>query len=118
MNTEEKNIYEENDNKKGDDINQKQFLSSIPVHMTLVVGEKYMSLQELMVLKCGDLVAFSSFIGDPVTIWVDGQKIAHGEFLLEEECISILITKIESEKDVQAAHEQKILLQEKNKIYE
>lgn len=56
-------------------------LSKIPVDLTIEIGKTTLTLQEIISLKEGDVVALNKFSKDPFDIKVNGRKVAEGEIV-------------------------------------
>ncbi|MBL8791307.1 MAG: FliM/FliN family flagellar motor switch protein [Rhizobiales bacterium] len=61
-------------------------LSKVPVTLQVILGAAHLPLSELMALKSGSEVKLDVRPGDPVTVLVNGCKIAKGElYVLDSE---------------------------------
>lgn len=61
-------------------------LSKVPVTLQVILGAAHMPLSELLALKSGSEVKLDVRPGDPVTVLVNGCKIAKGElYVLDNE---------------------------------
>jgi flagellar motor switch protein FliN len=61
-------------------------LSKVPVTLQVLLGAAHLPLSELMALKSGSDVKLDARPDEPVTLLVNGCKIARGElYVLEEE---------------------------------
>jgi flagellar motor switch protein FliN len=61
-------------------------LSKVPVTLQVILGAAQLQLSDLMALKSGSDVRLDAKPGEPVTLMVNGCKIARGElYILEEE---------------------------------
>lgn len=61
-------------------------LSKVPVTLQVVLGAAHLPLSELMSLQSGSEVKLDVRPGDPVTVLVNGCKIARGElYVLDSE---------------------------------
>jgi flagellar motor switch protein FliN/FliY len=54
-------------------------IMDIPIELQVVIGSVRMSLQQLMALENGAVVALDTRIGAPVQLWANGSLIGHGE---------------------------------------
>ena len=71
--------------------------SSIPVTVQVMLGTATMQLSDLMNLKPGSDLILDQAIGEPVTVIVNGTKIAKGElYVLESrgDLLGVRITEI------------------------
>lgn len=72
----------------------------VPVTVTVSIGQKRLSVSEILDLRPDSVVALSSKIEDPVTLMVDDKLIAKGELIeTEDGGIAIKITEISEEAD-------------------
>jgi flagellar motor switch protein FliN len=61
-------------------------LSKVPVTLQVILGTAQMPLSELLALKAGSEVKLDFKPGDPVTILINGCKVARGDlYVLEAE---------------------------------
>ncbi|WP_084395832.1 FliM/FliN family flagellar motor switch protein, partial [Henriciella aquimarina] len=58
---------------------------SIPVNVTVSIGQKRLSVSEILDLRPDSVVALASRIEDPVSLMVDDKLIARGELIETEE---------------------------------
>lgn len=71
--------------------------SSIPVTVEVMLGTATLQLIDLMNLKAGSDLELDQAIGEPVTIIVNGKKIARGELYVIEtqgDLLGVRITEI------------------------
>jgi flagellar motor switch protein FliN len=71
--------------------------SAIPVTVEVMLGTATLQLIELMNLKPGSDLLLDQKIGDPVTVIVNGKKIARGELYVLEtrgDLLGVRITEI------------------------
>ncbi|MGB3625986.1 MAG: FliM/FliN family flagellar motor switch protein [Henriciella sp.] len=72
----------------------------VPVTLTVSIGQKKMSVSEVLQLAPDSIVALNSKIEDPVTLMVDDKLIAKGELIeTEEGGIGVKITEIVEDAD-------------------
>jgi flagellar motor switch protein FliN len=61
-------------------------LSKVPVTLQVLLGAAHLPLSDLMALKSGSDLKLDARPGEPVTLLVNGCKIAQGElYVIEEE---------------------------------
>lgn len=73
---------------------------SVPVTLTVSIGQKRLSVSEILDLKPESVVALTSKIEDPVSLTVDNRLIAKGELIeLEDGGLGVKITEIAEEAD-------------------
>ncbi|MEE2878107.1 MAG: FliM/FliN family flagellar motor switch protein [Pseudomonadota bacterium] len=71
---------------------------NVPVTVTVSIGQKRMSVNEILELGPESVVALSSKIEDPVSLSVDDKLIARGELIeIEEGGLGVKITEIVEE---------------------
>ena len=71
---------------------------SVPVTVTVSIGQKRLSVAEILELGPESVIALSSRIEDPVSLSVDSKLIARGELIeIEEGGIGVKITEIVEE---------------------
>lgn len=84
-----------------DDSAENKFRRSIynvPVTVTVSIGQKRLSVAEILELGPESVIALSSRIEDPVSLTVDSKLIARGELIeIEEGGIGVKITEIVEE---------------------
>jgi len=74
-------------------------LLSVPLEVSVVVGSKRISLEELFSLKPGSIIVLDRMINEPVDITVNGRKIAEGELIVVNDRFGVKITKIASKDE-------------------
>lgn len=71
--------------------------SSIPITVDVLIGTATLQLADLMNLKAGYDLQLDQAIGEPVTVIVNGKKIARGELYVLEtqgDVLGVRITEI------------------------
>jgi len=71
-------------------------LLNIPLEVSVEVGSKRISLEELFSLKPTSVIVLDKMLSDPVDIKVNGKKIAEGELVVVNDRFGVKITKIVS----------------------
>jgi flagellar motor switch protein FliN len=74
--------------------------SSIPVNVQVILGTATLQLADLMTLKPGSDLMLDQAIGEPVTVIVNGTKIAKGQLYVLEtrgDLLGVRITEILSD---------------------
>ena len=67
----------------------------VPVTLTVVLGEKSLSLGKLYALARGSIIELDKKVGEPVEIFVNDRLVARGEVQLTEEGrLAIAMTEI------------------------
>ncbi len=71
-------------------------LLNIPLDISVEVGSKRITLEELFSLKPSSIIVLDKMLSDPVDIKVNGRKIAEGELVVVNDRFGVKITKIVS----------------------
>ena len=72
----------------------------VPVTVTVSIGQKRLSVSEILDLRPDSVVALTSRIEDPVSLTVDDRLIAKGELVeTDEGGLGVRITEIAEEPD-------------------
>lgn len=58
---------------------------SVPVTVTVSIGQKRLSVQEILELQPDSVIALTSKIDDPVDLFIDDKLIAKGELVETDE---------------------------------
>ena len=69
-------------------------IDDIPVQVTVGLGNRKITLDELLKTKTGDVILLDKKMGDPLDVYVNNHLIAHGELVLEEEQFGVILTEI------------------------
>ena len=73
---------------------------SVPVNVTVSIGQKRLSVAEILELGPDSVVALSSRIEDPVSLTVDGKLIAKAELIeMDEGGLGVKIIEIVEEDE-------------------
>ena len=73
---------------------EESVLNDIPVQVSVGLGSRKITLNELLKTKTGDVILLDKKMGDPLDIYVNNHLIAHGELVLEEEQFGVILTEI------------------------
>ena len=71
-------------------------LLTIPLEVSVEVGSKRITLEELFSLKPTSVIVLDKMLSEPVDIKVNGKKIAEGELVVVNDRFGVKITKIVS----------------------
>ena len=71
-------------------------LLNIPLEISVEVGSRRITLEELFSLKPSSVIVLDKMLSDPVDIKVNGRKIAEGELVVVNDRFGVKITKIVS----------------------
>lgn len=69
-------------------------IDDIPVQVTLGLGSRKITLDELLKTKTGDVILLDKKMGDPLDVYVNNHLIAHGELIFQEEQFGVILTEI------------------------
>lgn len=82
---------------------ENQFRRSIyglPVNVIVSIGQKKLSVADLLQLKPDTIIPLTAKIEDPIELVVEGRVIAHGELIeMDEGAIGVRLTQIEEQED-------------------
>lgn len=72
----------------------------LPVNVVVSIGQKTLSVAELLQLKPDTIIPLTAKIDDPIELVVEDRVIAHGELIeLEDGAIGVRLTQIEEQAD-------------------
>lgn len=71
-------------------------LLNIPLEISVEVGSKRITLEELFSLKPSSVIVLDKMLSEPVDIKVNGRKVAEGELVVVNDRFGVKITKIVS----------------------
>jgi len=90
--SERRNVSPENEYKRS--------IFGLPVNVVVSIGQKKLSVAELLKLKPDTIIPLSAKIDDPIELLVEDRLIAHGELIeLEDGAIGVRLTQIEEDQD-------------------
>tara|TARA_B100000949_G_scaffold209448_1_gene201832 strand:- start:169 stop:492 length:324 start_codon:yes stop_codon:yes gene_type:complete len=94
-------ITELGDRRDESPVNQfRRAIYGVPVTLTVSVGQRRLSVQEVLDLTPDSVIALDSRIEDPVSLMVDDKLIARGELVeTDDGGIAVKITEIAEEAD-------------------
>jgi len=75
------------------------FIKEVPLSVTVEVGRARMTIQDLLQLGQGSVVELEKLAGDPLDIFINGQRVARGEAVIVNEKFGIRLTDIISSAD-------------------
>lgn len=75
------------------------FIMEVPLAVTVEVGRARMTIQDLLQLGQGSVVELEKLAGDSLDIFINGQKVAHGEAVIINEKFGVRLTDIISPED-------------------
>lgn len=78
----------------------KRSIYGLPVNVVVSIGQKKLSVAELLKLKPDTIIPLTAKIDDPIELLVEDRLIAHGELIeLEDGAIGVRLTQIEEAED-------------------
>ena len=90
--TERRSVSAENEYKRS--------IYGLPVNVVVSIGQKKLSVAELLKLKPDTIIPLTAKSDDPIELLVEDRLIAHGELIeLEDGAIGVRLTQIEESKD-------------------
>jgi len=80
----------------------KRSIYGLPVNVIVSIGQKQLSVAELLQLKPDTIIPLTAKIEDPIELLVEDRLIAHGELIeLEDGAIGVRLTQIEEQDDAE-----------------
>lgn len=73
-------------------------LMDVPVRVDVVLGDARMSLEELMALDTGDVVALDKATSDEIDIYVSDRLMARGRLIVADGELGVTISEIVDER--------------------
>ena len=74
--------------------NKIDMLFEVELDVTIELGRKKMSIQEVLQLGKGSVIELSKLAGEPVDIYVNQKQLAKGEVVVVDENFAIRITTL------------------------
>ena len=74
--------------------NKIDMLLEVELDVTIELGRKKMSIQEILQLGKGSVIELSKLAGEPVDIYVNQKQLAKGEVVVVDENFAIRITTL------------------------
>ncbi len=71
-----------------------KMLLDVPVAVDIVLGEFRLSLEELIALAPGEIVALERRTHEPADIYVSGKLVARGKLMVADGQLAITVTEI------------------------
>jgi len=90
-------LEEQNEEENAEDI--LMALLSVPLEVTVEVGSKKITLEELFALRPSSVIVLDKPLSEPVDIKVNGKKIAEGELVVVNNRFGVKITRIISPEE-------------------
>lgn len=73
-------------------------LMDVPVQVDIVLGDVRMSIDELMALAPGEIVALEATASDPVDIYVSDRLMARGKLVIADGQLGVSLSEIVDER--------------------
>jgi len=92
--------HEDSDDEEDDEgARTVEFIKEVPLAVTVEVGRARMTIQDLLQLGQGSVVELEKLAGDPLDIFINGQRVARGEAVIVNEKFGVRLTDIISSAD-------------------
>ena len=72
----------------------KKTLMDVPVRVDVVLGEVRMSMEELVAMSAGDIVALERRTDEPVEIYVSDRLMARGRLVVADGQLGVTLSEI------------------------
>ncbi len=69
-------------------------LYDIPINVTVVLGKKEISINDLLKLESDSILELDTKVGDPVDVLVNRRLVARGEVVIVDEKVGVTMTEI------------------------
>lgn len=69
-------------------------IMDIPLEISVIMGEKKMTVNELLELRSGTLIELKKLVDEPVDIYVKGKLLARGVIISIDENFGVRLTQI------------------------
>ncbi len=66
----------------------------VPLEVEVVLGEKTLSITELLDIGSGSVIELDRKVGEPVDVYVNKRLVARGEIVIVEDHIGVTMTEI------------------------
>ena len=98
----DENIIEQDDASSGGKVYRSIY--NVPVNVVVSIGQKRLTVSEILDLRPDSVIALSARIEDPVSLTVDNRLIARGELIeTDEGGLGVKITEISEDPDAKGA---------------
>jgi flagellar motor switch protein FliN/FliY len=94
-------VVGESERRNTSPVNQfKRSIFGLPVNVVVSIGQKKLSVAELLKLKPDTIIPLTAKIDDPIELLVEDRLIAHGELIeMEDGAIGVRLTQIEESEN-------------------
>ncbi|SEK21331.1 flagellar motor switch protein FliN/FliY [Carnobacterium iners] len=86
------------DNNTSNNINNLDLIMDVPLHFSVMLGEKQKSIKDILSLGTGSVVELDKMTDEPLQIFVNNKLIAEGEVVVINESFGVRITNILSQE--------------------
>lgn len=69
-------------------------LGGIPIDLSIVLGSTHVPIRQVLKMSRGAMIPFDTHHDDPTMVYANGQLVAKGRILVEDERMSLEITEI------------------------
>ena len=69
-------------------------LSEVELDLRIELGRTHMTLQEVLQLRSGSVVALDALAGDPVNVYVNNRIVARGEIVVMDNNFCVRVTEL------------------------
>jgi flagellar motor switch protein FliN len=76
-----------------------EFILEVPLAVAVEVGRARMTIQDLLQLGQGSVIELEKLAGEPLDIFVNGQRVARGEAVIVNEKFGVRLAEIISPED-------------------
>ncbi len=87
-------LGEGGDNVGSRTVGELKTIFDVPVKVTAVLGRKRLSLDEIIALEPGKILALDRKVGEPIDIYVNDRLVARGEIVLIGKRLGITMTEL------------------------
>jgi flagellar motor switch protein FliN/FliY len=86
------------DTNKSTNVNNLDLIMDVPLHFSVVLGEKQKTIKDILSLGTGSVVELDKMTDEPLQIFVNNKLIAEGEVVVINESFGVRITNILSQE--------------------
>ncbi|WP_414839022.1 flagellar motor switch phosphatase FliY [Carnobacterium sp. TMP28] len=86
------------DTNKSNNTNNLDLIMDVPLHFSVVLGEKQKTIKDILSLGTGSVVELDKMTDEPLQIFVNNKLIAEGEVVVINESFGVRITNILSQE--------------------
>lgn len=86
------------DNNTSNNVNNLDLIMDVPLHFSVMLGEKQKTIKDILSLGTGSVVELDKMTDEPLQIFVNNKLIAEGEVVVINESFGVRITNILSQE--------------------